>query len=57
MTEIFTEEHREYVNKQITKALKTIDYGKMYEPQLKESLKIYTKNADCNRILKIWLHK
>lgn len=26
MTDIFTEEHREYINKQITKALKTVDY-------------------------------
>lgn len=26
MTDIFTEEHRQYINKQITKALKTIDY-------------------------------
>ena len=29
MTEIFTEEHREYINKQITKALKTVDYKKL----------------------------
>ena len=29
MTEIFTEEHREYINKQITKALKTVDYGQI----------------------------
>lgn len=26
MAEIFTEEHREYINKQITKALKAVDY-------------------------------
>lgn len=26
MTDIFTEEHREYINKQIAKALKTVDY-------------------------------
>lgn len=26
MIDIFTNEHREYINKQITKALKTIDY-------------------------------
>ena len=26
MTEIFTDGHREYINKQITKALKTVDY-------------------------------
>ena len=29
MTEIFTEEHREYINKQITKALRTVDYQKI----------------------------
>ena len=29
MTEIFTEEHREYINKQITKVLKTVDYKKI----------------------------
>lgn len=29
MTEIFTEAHREYINKQITKALKTVDYEKI----------------------------
>ena len=29
MAEIFTEEHREYINKQITKALKTVDYGQI----------------------------
>ena len=26
MIEIFTEEHKEYINKQITKALKTVNY-------------------------------
>lgn len=29
MTEIFTEEHKEYINKQITKALRTVDYQKI----------------------------
>ena len=29
MTEIFTEEHKEYINKQIAKALKTVDYKKI----------------------------
>lgn len=29
MTEIFTEAHREYINKQIAKALKTVDYEKI----------------------------
>lgn len=29
MTEIFTEEHKEYINKQITKALRTVDYKKI----------------------------
>lgn len=29
MNEIFTEEHREYINKQITKALRTVDYQKI----------------------------
>ena len=29
MNEIFTEEHKEYINKQITKALRTVDYQKI----------------------------
>ena len=29
MNNIFTEQHRDYINKQITKALKNIDYDKI----------------------------
>ena len=29
MTEMFAEEHKEYINKQITKALRTVDYQKI----------------------------
>lgn len=29
MNDIFTEQHRDYINKQITKALKNVDYDKI----------------------------
>ena len=29
MNDILTEEHKEYINKQITKALRTVDYQKI----------------------------
>ena len=35
MNEIFTEEHKEYINKQITKALRTIDYKKIVTDAIK----------------------